>query len=76
MSTIRPGRGKEWLNALKNELLESVEASSAKITVHCGSWEHDLFQAKLLPDKVSVSFDIFHFFLLSSISYEMSLRNI
>lgn len=49
-SVIRPGRGRNWLNIFKRELLDAVMVSSAHITVHCGNWEHDLYQAKLLPN--------------------------
>eukprot|EP00250_Pteridium_aquilinum_P004844 c15039_g1_i1 orf=76-1902(+) len=53
-SAIRPGRERSWLSTYKQELLSAVLASSARITVHCGSWEHDLYQAKLLPRKVDL----------------------
>ncbi|KAI5056700.1 hypothetical protein GOP47_0028518 [Adiantum capillus-veneris] len=53
-SAIRPGRGRDWFDAYKEELINAVIASSAHITVHCGSWDHDLYQAKLLPEKVKL----------------------
>lgn len=53
-AAIRPGRDKNWLNRYKQGLLTAVMASSAHITVHCGTWEHDKYQARLLPKKVNV----------------------
>ncbi|MCO5548464.1 hypothetical protein L7F22_001922 [Adiantum nelumboides] len=53
-SAIRPGRGRDWLDVFKQELLDAVMASSAHIEVHCGSWEHDLYQTKLLPKNVKL----------------------
>lgn len=50
LSSIRPGRGSTWLDIFKKDLLNAVISSSAHITVHCGSWENDLYQARLLPD--------------------------
>ncbi|CAK9235934.1 unnamed protein product [Sphagnum troendelagicum] len=48
-SSIRPGQDDAWLQAFQQEILQAVSASSAKICVHCGTWSHDIDQAKLLP---------------------------
>eukprot|EP00249_Psilotum_nudum_P022238 c28429_g1_i2 orf=1054-1815(+) len=48
-STMRPGADKTWLHCFKEELLNAVTKSQAKITVHCGIWVHDLQQVNLLP---------------------------
>ncbi len=48
-SSIRPGQDEAWLQAFQQEILKAVSASSAKICVHCGTWSHDIDQAKLLP---------------------------
>ncbi|KAH7295312.1 hypothetical protein KP509_27G042400 [Ceratopteris richardii] len=53
-SAIRPGRGRDWFRSYKQSLINAVVESSAHITVHCGSWEHDKYQAQLLPKKVNV----------------------
>ena len=45
-SSIRPGREREWLRALKTNTLAAVEASNANITVHTSNWMHDLDQVR------------------------------
>lgn len=49
ISSIRPGRDQEWLHSFTEELLRAVSSSSADIDVHCGSWSHDIEQARRLP---------------------------
>lgn len=55
----RPGEGPEWQARLRQRVLDSVASCRGSITVHTGSWKHDLDQAKCLPSqprlKVQVS---------------------
>ncbi|KAG0555451.1 hypothetical protein KC19_12G170000 [Ceratodon purpureus] len=54
-SSIRPGHSQSWLQTFKEDLLRAVSLSSARISVHSGTWSHDVNQAKLLPsDKVTL----------------------
>jgi len=47
-ASIRPGQPPAWLAALKDRLLAAAAASSADITVHSGTWQHDLDQAVMV----------------------------
>jgi len=47
----RPGEGPEWQARLRQRVLDSVSACRGSITVHTGSWKHDLDQAKCLPSQ-------------------------
>ncbi|KAF5835339.1 hypothetical protein DUNSADRAFT_7571 [Dunaliella salina] len=51
---MRPGASDAQLAQLQDNVLAAVKSSQAAIHVHTGTWEHDLEQAKLLPeDKVA-----------------------
>ncbi|KAF5837548.1 hypothetical protein DUNSADRAFT_4184 [Dunaliella salina] len=51
---MRPGASDAQLAQLQDNVLAAVNSSQAAIHVHTGTWEHDLEQAKLLPeDKVA-----------------------
>ena len=53
-SSIRPSRSNVWFKRFRRILREGLEASSADVDVHTGSWAHDTHQASLLPsDKVT-----------------------
>ena len=47
----RPGEGPEWQARLRQRVLDSVASCRGHITVHTGSWKHDLDQAKCLPSQ-------------------------
>ncbi|XP_057819113.2 uncharacterized protein LOC131032188 isoform X5 [Cryptomeria japonica] len=48
-SSIRPAKDKQWMKAYKDDLLKAVLTTKSRVTVHCGSWSHDIHQANLLP---------------------------
>ena len=41
-ASIRPGQSQEWLLRAEQRVLESVNASSAEIVCHCGTWSASL----------------------------------
>ncbi|GLJ22585.1 hypothetical protein SUGI_0425120 [Cryptomeria japonica] len=54
-SSIRPAKDKQWMKAYKDDLLKAVLTTKSRVTVHCGSWSHDIHQANLLPsNKVNI----------------------
>lgn len=54
-SSIRPAFGTAEMTTLQTRLIQQVSESSADITVHVSSWEHDTDQGALLPqDKVNM----------------------
>ena len=54
-SSIRPAFGTAEMTILQERLIQQVSESSADITVHVSSWEHDTDQGTLLPqDKVNI----------------------
>jgi hypothetical protein len=48
-ASIRPARSQVWFRRFKRVLTSGLENSTAKVSVHTGSWEHDKHQASLLP---------------------------
>lgn len=48
-SSIRPAISKAEMAVLKDRLQQKVAESTAAITVHVSSWEHDTEQGQLLP---------------------------
>lgn len=58
ISSIRPGRSADWFSQMQAQLTAAVSASTADIGVHIGTWQHDIDQAKAVPQecvKVQVS---------------------
>jgi Leucine-rich repeat (LRR) protein len=58
-SSIRPGEGAEWQARLRQRVLDNVASCSGSITVHTGSWKHDLDQAKCLPSQPGLKVQIY-----------------
>ena len=52
LSSIRPSRSNVWFQRFKRCLTSGLEKSSAAVDVHTGSWDHDKYQASLLPPAV------------------------
>lgn len=51
-SSIRPGKSQAWLDALRQNILGSVQVAAGHgvmIVAHTGSWEHDVVQARFRP---------------------------
>jgi hypothetical protein len=51
-SSIRPGKSREWLDALRQNIQHSVRVAAelgVTITAHTGSWEHDVAQVCPYP---------------------------
>lgn len=57
-SLRRPGEGPEWQARLRQRVLDSVAACHGSITVHTGSWKHDLDQAKCLPSQAGLKVQV------------------
>lgn len=49
-ASIRPGKDADWLLRVQQRILGSIASSAAKVVVHSGTWQHDLDQARLLPE--------------------------
>eukprot|EP00897_Mesotaenium_endlicherianum_P006528 jgi/Mesen1/5903/ME000003S06934 len=47
-AAIKPGKDQQWLAAYHEQLVAAVAGSRARVAVHCGSWSHDIDQARLL----------------------------
>jgi hypothetical protein len=60
VSSIRPALGIEEMMVMQKRLLSNVKESSAEITVHVSSWEHDSDQGGLLP-KEKVNMHVYSF---------------
>ena len=46
-ASLRPGRDSGWLARLTQRILSQVEASTADITAHSSTWQHDLDQVRV-----------------------------
>ena len=54
-SSIRPALSSAEMTILQTRLIQQVSESTADITVHVSSWEHDTDQGALLPqDRVNM----------------------
>ena len=49
-SSIRPAQEPAWLERLQQRLTAAAASTAASVTVHCGTWQHDLDQVNLLAD--------------------------
>eukprot|EP00878_Enallax_costatus_P005986 GHUV01006278.1.p2 GENE.GHUV01006278.1~~GHUV01006278.1.p2 ORF type:complete len:465 (+),score=146.42 GHUV01006278.1:1741-3135(+) len=58
-ASIRPGQPLEWQAALQDTLHQAVAASSAKIKVFTGTWQHDIDQANALQDYKHVDIKVY-----------------
>lgn len=47
-ASIRPSRSANWMRQYKKLLLRGVLKSEAEITIHTGSWAHDVEQASII----------------------------
>ena len=55
VSSIRPALGVAEMKVMQQRMIQKVNESTANITVHVSSWEHDSDQGALLPQhKVSM----------------------
>jgi membrane carboxypeptidase/penicillin-binding protein len=49
-SSIRPAKEPAWLECLQRRLTAAAASTAATVTIHCGTWQHDLDQASVLAD--------------------------
>ena len=55
-ASIRPGRSAAWMRRHKASLTRAVSRATrergASVRIHSGTWEHDLAQARMVPDAI------------------------
>ncbi len=49
-ASIRPSRSANWMRKYKTLLLQGALKSEADVTIHTGSWTHDVDQASIIVD--------------------------
>ncbi len=49
-ASIRPSRSANWMRKYKTLLLQGALKSEADVTIHTGSWTHDVDQASIVVD--------------------------
>eukprot|EP00887_Chlorella_sp_A99_P004206 scaffold15.g4206.t1 len=60
-SSIRPGAGNGWFAALQARALAGAAACPGEVVVHTGTWQHDLDQARCLPETGPVRLQVYNF---------------